>query len=139
MLQVNSPELRIEELLSGPLQTQVLGDDFIQEQRKDTQLRQLIDYIENGILPDGDKDSKKIVSQASLSLTMCCTLWIVRSQQRGVLLYQNTCRIRFFKNIAEEGWRGIFQEADFMSPHYKWWWQKILIPSVFVGIVLSVL
>ena len=46
--QVNSPELRIEELLSAPPQTQILGDDFIQEQRKDAQLRQLIDYIVNG-------------------------------------------------------------------------------------------
>ena len=29
---------------------QILGDNFIQEQRKDAQLRQLIDYIESDIL-----------------------------------------------------------------------------------------
>ena len=63
VLQVISQELKIDELLSASPQTQTLQNEFIQEQKKDTQLRQLIDYIENGILPDSDKDSR-IVSQA---------------------------------------------------------------------------
>lgn len=76
-------ELKINELTT--LQTQILEDNFIQEQKKDPQLRQLIDYFENGVLPDNDKDSKNTVLQALNFAVIDRVLYfvVVRSQKGG--------------------------------------------------------
>ena len=65
MLQVDSlQETNFTSLLSASPQTGILQRDFIQERRKDARLRQLIDYMERGTLPDDDKDSRRIMLQA---------------------------------------------------------------------------
>ena len=133
VLQVNSTESRIEELLSAPPQTQPLGDDFVQDQRKDTQLRQLIDYIENGTLPDGDKDSKKIVSQALNFAILDKVLYFV---DRKEPTRRHAAVPKHLQNqVLQEYHRGT------MPPYVTSGGGKtcILMPSVFVGIVLSVL
>ena len=119
--QVNSPESRIEELLSAPPQTQTLGDDFVQEQSKDTQLRQLIDYIENGTLPDGDKDLKKPTRRSAA---------VPKHLQNQV-----------FQEYHRGRMAGHFSGSRlYATLCYKWWWQNIYTDAIsFVGIVPSVL
>ena len=57
-------DVEISELLEAPELPGLGQSDFHQEQRKDPGLKKLCDFLEDGTLPDGDKEAKKIAAQA---------------------------------------------------------------------------
>ena len=58
----DSKETGIQNLLYSVF----LTDEFSTEQRKDSVLARMIDFLESGELPEDENDARKIASQASL-------------------------------------------------------------------------
>ena len=67
---VTTTDLTISDLLAADPLPEACPNDFYLEQRKDAKLKQICEYLENGILPRCDQDAKKITSQ---SMYLCRT------------------------------------------------------------------
>ena len=133
VLQINSSESKVEELLSAPPSTQNLRDDFMQEQRKDAQLGQLIDYIENGVLPDNDKDSKKIVSQALNFVILDKVLYFIdrRKPTRRRAAVPKHLQNQVLQEYHRGKMAGHFSGSRlYATLCYKWWWQNMYTDAI---------
>ena len=96
------------------------------EQRKDTELREILDYLECGALPDDDSRARKIVLQGSQFAVIDEILYFMDPKQK------NQSRVAVPKHLHLQ----IFREAH-SSPHYghfygqclyntlttRWWWE----------------
>ena len=61
---VTTTDLTISDLLTADPLPEACPNDFHLEQRKDAKLKQICEYLENGILSRCDRDAKKITSQS---------------------------------------------------------------------------
>ena len=82
VLQISTKE-KITDLLSSPPQTSVSENDLYQEQRKDLKLAVFIDYLEGGVLPQDEKEARKMVALATKFVILDKVLYFVDHKKTG--------------------------------------------------------
>ena len=82
VLQISTEEM-ISDLLAAPPQTSVLENDLYQEQRKDPKLAVFIHYLEDGILPQDEKEARKTVALATKFVILDKVLYFVDHKKTG--------------------------------------------------------
>ena len=136
MLQISTEE-KITDLLCCPPQTRMLESNLHQEQRKNPKLAVFINYLEDGVLPQDEKEARKTAALATKlsSWTKCCILSTTRRQQAAVP--SHNC----YRNITEAEWLDIFWVTVYMPRFIIIGGGKtcLLMLSPFVGTMLSVL
>lgn len=117
--------------------------NFHQEQRKDPKLSVFINYLEDGVLSQDEKEARKTATLATKFIILDKVLYFGDHKKTGdnELLCPAAFMGNCYSNIMEPEWLDIFQVTVYMS-HFviigggK---TRMLMLSPFVGIVLSVL
>ena len=111
----------IEQLLAldPEKDTPVTGFSLKEEQEKDMKLHEIRDYLYSGVLPQDDKQARKLVVQAQLFTVVNDVLYYLdlhqKNQQRTVM--ENNHGGPFGGHFAGNGL--------FKMLAWKWWWDRI--------------
>ena len=92
-------------LEAGPVQPSEEATDYALEQLKDQQLKEIIDFLSSGRLPEDSKRAKTVASQETLFSFVDGILYYVNlkgNHQRRVAVPQHLC-----KQLLEENHRGL--------------------------------
>lgn len=118
LLEAASQEPNLQGLYSQP-------GFLASEQRKDHKLRDVFTLLEQGDLPDDDKQARKLLLQQSLFTIVDSVLYKVdpRHRSKQVVVPQQLC-----KELIQEHHRGkmgghFSADRTFKSMALKWWWE----------------
>lgn len=130
--QVSVHDTEITQLLQAPPRT-VLPNDFDREQRKDVELRKMCDFLERGILPDGDKEAKKVAGQSVHFILVDKILYFVDSRKQG--RQRAVVPVHLREKVMSENHAGVMSGHSSGSPLYSalsrsWWW-----PNMYTDVV----
>ena len=103
-------------------------DSLLEEQQKDPWVKQMINYLENGLLPTDDRQVKKLVNQAAHFALVEDILYFIDSKKGNRKRAVVPLSLR--KQIMEEVHGGKFG-GHFSGPRtynslvYHWWWEQM--------------
>ena len=120
--------ITISSLLKDKLPNSDPCQSFILEQKRDTELKPLIDYIMAGKLPEDDTDARKVILQSSLYTVIDGALYYIDPKSEGErkIVVPNHLR----KTVMEQYHSGVLA-GHFSGPRLfktlskKWWWSGI--------------
>ena len=93
VLRVSSQETSISDLFDTPVPTNVIQNDLHLEQRKDPKLKTIITYLEEGVLPQDEKEARRIVTLAT-NLAILDNV-LIREQGGDVRLFPVTYEVKY--------------------------------------------
>ena len=104
--------------------------DFHEQQAKDPVLKRIIDYLEDGTLPDHDKDAQKVVSLALHCAVVDKVLYFVDSKKSAAWKKRAAVPRHLQTRILQENHGGVFaghfsgaRLYGALSRH--WWWETM--------------
>ncbi len=104
-------------------------DSFAAEQRKDTSLREIVDYLERGTLPSNTDRSRKLLLQSTRFQILDGIIYFIdprqRNHQRAVVPIQ--LRQQVLKDVHSGSYGGHFSgQRLYNTLATKWWWEWML-------------
>ena len=101
-------------------------NSFAMEQRKDKELREILDYLECGALPDDDSRARKIVLQGSQFAVIDEILYFIdpkQKNQRRVAVPEHL-RQQIMREVHSSPYSGHFSgQRLYNTLATRWWWE----------------
>ena len=132
VLQISTEE-KITDLLAAPPQTSVSENDLYQEQRKDPKLAVFIDYLEDGVLPQDEKEARKTVALATKFVILDKVLYFVDHKKTGRrrAAVPSHLQERLLQEYHGGRMAGHFSGSRlYATLYYNWWWENMYVDAV---------
>jgi len=120
--------LTISDLLETNPSSDSETNDSHLEQQKDTKLKQMCDYLESGVLPESDKEAKKIVAQSMHFTLIDHVLYFIEHGNQDFKRAAVPSHLQ--EKILQENHGGVMAGHFSGSRLYKmlrrkWWWATL--------------